>query len=174
MSNLRFPIGEFRRKANYSLEERRANIALFKQAPEALANALAGLSDAQLDTTYREGGWTVRQVAHHVPDSHLNAYTRVKLALTEDKPVIKPYDEVAWAKLADTQHAPLEVSLALLEAVHTRLVILFESLKDADWQREYLHPVNGPTSIETALASYVWHGQHHTAHITELRKRKGW
>jgi uncharacterized damage-inducible protein DinB len=174
MSDLRYPIGEFRRKSSYTPEEKHTNIALLKQAPGELRSALAGLSATQLDTPYREGGWTVRQVAHHVPDSHLNAYTRIKLALTEDKPVIKPYDEVAWATLADTQHTPLEVSLALLGAIHTRLAVILESLVEADWQREYLHPVNGATSIETTLASYVWHGQHHTAHITALRQRNGW
>lgn len=174
MSDLRYPIGEFRRKSRYTSEERQVNIALLKQAPNALRSALAGLSAPQLDTPYREGGWTVRQVAHHLPDSHLNAYTRVKLALTEEKPVIKPYDETAWALLADTQYTHLEVSIVLLGAVHTRLAIIFESLEESDWQREYLHPVNGATSIEATLASYIWHGQHHIAHITNLRERKDW
>lgn len=174
MSDLRYPIGEFQRQSNYTPEQRQGKIDLLKQAPQSLRAVLAGLSELQLDTPYRDGGWTVRQVAHHIPDSHLNAYTRVKLALTEDRPTIKPYDEGAWATLADTKRVPLEVSVALLEAVHTRLAAIFESLQEADWKREYLHPVNGATSIEATLASYVWHAQHHTAHIKNLRQRKGW
>ncbi len=174
MPDLRYPIGEFRRQASYSPKERLENIELLRQAPVSLRSALVGLSDAQLDTPYREGGWTLRQVVHHIPDSHLNAYTRVKLALTEDKPVIKPYDETAWASLTDTQQTPLEVSVVLLEAIHTRWINIFQSLNESDWQRDYLHPVNGATSIEATLASYVWHGQHHIAHITQLRQRKGW
>lgn len=170
----RYPIGEFRRKASYSAEEREGYIEQLKQIPLSLKAALAGLSNAQLDTPYREGGWTLRQVAHHIPDSHLNAYLRVKLALTEDQPVIKPYEENAWVRLADTPNTPLEVSVALLEALHTRWAILFESLAEPDWKREYRHPESGVVSIEATLAAYVWHGQHHVAHITHLRQRKGW
>ena len=174
MTDLQYPIGEFKRQPSYTPDLRRVNIELLKQAPTHLRMAVAGLSEAQLDTPYRESGWTVRQVTHHLPDSHLNAYTRVKLALTEDKPTIKPYNEEAWALLADTRNTPLEVSLMLLEAIHTRWAILLESLSEPDWKREYLHPVNGTTSIEATLASYVWHGQHHIAHITGLRQRMGW
>jgi hypothetical protein len=174
MTDPRFPIGELRLRPAYTADEHRENIELLRQIPANLKAAVSGVSKDQLDTPYREGGWTVRQVTHHVPDSHMNAYIRVKLALTEDKPVIKPYDEAAWALLADTPHTPVEVSLALLEAVHTRWLAIFASLEGADWKREYLHPVNGPTSIEGTLAYYVWHGQHHIAHITNLRQRNGW
>ena len=174
MTDPRYPIGEFQRQAAYTPSERLALIEQLREAPARLLAALHGLNDAQLETPYRDGGWTLRQVAHHVPDSHLNAYVRVKLALTEDRPTIKPYDEEAWARLADTPGTPLEVSLALLEALHARWAVLFASLADADWRREFLHPVNGPTSIEVALASYVWHGAHHTAQVSGLRERRGW
>ncbi len=174
MIDPRFPIGELRLQPMYSNQERQTNIELLRQAPAKLNAAVLGLSNDQLDTPYRDGGWTVRQVAHHVPDSHMNAYIRIKLALTEDKPVIKPYDEAAWALLSDTPQTPIEVSLALLEAVHTRWITIFESLEGADWQRQYLHPVNGPTSLEGTLAYYVWHGHHHIAHVTNLHKRSGW
>ena len=173
-TDLRYPIGEFHRKASYSAEERARYIEQLKQIPLSLKAGLAGLSETQLDTPYREGGWTVRQVAHHIPDSHLNAYLRVKLALTEDQPVIKPYEENAWVRLADTPGTLLEVTVTLLEALHTRWAILFESLKEPDWKREYRHPVNGAVSVEATLAWYVWHGQHHIAHITHLRQREGW
>ncbi|MGL4610329.1 MAG: YfiT family bacillithiol transferase [Trueperaceae bacterium] len=174
MSDLHYPIGEFQRQPGYNSEEKRKNIELFREVPSSLRAAVAGLSAQQLDTPYRDGGWTLRQVTHHLPDSHLNAYTRIKLALTEDNPVIKPYDEAAWALLADTKQTPLEISIALLEAIHTRLIAIFEALNENQWKRDYLHPVNGVTSIETTLASYVWHGQHHIAHITNLRQRRGW
>jgi uncharacterized damage-inducible protein DinB len=173
-TDLRYPIGQFRRKDSYSAAEQKDHIERIRQTPQNLKKALTGLSDAQLDTPYREGGWTVRQVAHHIPDSHLNAYLRVKLALTEDRPVIKDYQENDWARLADTRNTPLEVSVALLEALHGRWAILFESLSEADWKRQYLHPVGGPTSIEVVLAMYVWHGEHHIAHITNLRQSEGW
>jgi hypothetical protein len=173
-SDPRYPIGEFHRRASYSVEERGQLIEQLKQIPTSLSGALAGLSEAQLDTPYREGGWTLRQVAHHISDSHLNAYLRVKLALTEDQPVIKPYDENAWVLLADTRDTPLIVSVALLEALHTRWAKVFAGLNEPDWKREYRHPVNGPVSVEATLAWYVWHGQHHVAHITGLRQLKGW
>jgi hypothetical protein len=132
------------------------------------------LSTQQLDTPYREGGWTVRQVAHHVPDSHMNAYVRFKLALTEEDPVIKPYAEDRWARLGDTQATPIEVSLALLESLHSRWVGLLRSLRPEDWKRTFRHPELGLVSLEKNLAMYSWHGRHHVAHITELRKRMGW
>jgi uncharacterized damage-inducible protein DinB len=174
MTDPRYPIGEFERQPEYSPTARLELIERLKAAPSSLRTAVAGLSEAQLETPYREGGWTVRQVAHHIPDSHLNAYTRVKLALTEDGPIIKPYDEEAWAQLEDTRRVPLEVSVALLEAVHTRWVAIFQSLSEPQWKLEYLHPVNGVTSLEATLASYVWHGEHHIAQITQLRQRQGW
>ena len=139
-----------------------------------LRAALAGLSDAQLDTPYRPGGWTVRQVAHHVPDSHMNGFVRFKLALTEDNPTIRPYDEAAWARVPDTVRTPIDVSLALLDALHTRLVIVLESMSGGDFARPLVHPVNGPLTIDGLLQMYSWHGRHHVAHVTELRKREGW
>jgi hypothetical protein len=174
MSDPRYPIGEFKRQLEYSAEMRLKLIERLKIAPSSLRAAIEGLSVTQLETSYRDGGWTVRQVAHHLPDSHLNAYTRVKLALTENRPIIKPYDEEAWARLEDTNAVSLEVSVMLLEAVHMRWIAIFESLSEPQWKLEYLHPVNGATSLETTLASYVWHGEHHIAQITQLRQRQGW
>jgi hypothetical protein len=132
------------------------------------------LTEAQLQTPYRPGGWTVRQVVHHVPDSHMNAYIRFKLALTEDNPTIKPYDEAAWALLADTAHTPIQESLALLDALHRRWVVLLESLAPGDFARRLTHPEHGPVTLEWMLQLYAWHGRHHTAHVTALRQREGW
>jgi uncharacterized damage-inducible protein DinB len=140
-----------------------------------LRAAVTGLTDAQLDTPYRPGGWTVRQVVHHVPDSHMNAYTRFKLALTEDVPTIKPYDEAKWAELDDSKSKMVEHSLALLEALHARWVFLLERLKPADFDRKLNHPEwDAPMTLDMLLALYAWHGKHHVAHVTELRKRSGW
>src|SRR5262249_10530754 len=136
--------------------------------------AVQGLSPQQIETPYRDGGWTVRQVVHHVPESHMNAYIRFKLALTEDEPTIKPYREDRWAQLPDCQATPLEVSLALLESLHERWVGLLHLLKPEDWKRTFRHPELGIVSLEKNLALYSWHGRHHVAHITELRKRMGW
>jgi len=133
-----------------------------------------GLSDDQLETPYREGGWTVRQLIHHVADSHANSYVRFKLALTEEWPTIKLYDEAAWALLADSKATPVDVSLSLITALHTRWVALLESLTDADFHRGYNHPESGRQNLATALALYDWHSRHHTAHITRLRERMNW
>lgn len=122
----------------------------------------------------REGGWTVRQVVHHLSDSHLNSYVRFKLALTEESPTIKPYDEQAWARLGDSRDTPIEVSLRLLEALHERWVVLLRGLKEEDWQRSFVHPESGPTILARALGLYAWHGSHHITHVTELRRRMGW
>ncbi len=135
---------------------------------------MRGLTPAQLDTPYRPGGWTVRQVVHHVPESHMNAYVRFKLALTEDEPVIKPYDEARWAMLPDIAVAPVEASLALLEALHLRWVALLESMTNAEFTRRFQHPELGPVRLDQSLASYAWHGRHHVAHITSLRQRMAW
>ena len=134
---------------------------------------MKGLSEQQLDTPYRPEGWTVRQVAHHVPDSHLNSYIRFKLALTEQEPTIKPYDEDRWARLADTPTTPVEVSLALLDSLHDRWVRLLRSLRPEDWKRTFRHPELGPVSLEKNLALYAWHGRHHVAHITSLGRKAG-
>jgi len=152
---------------------RSAHIATLRLLPERLRAAVAGLNDAQLDTPYREGGWTVRQVVHHVADSHANGYTRFKLALTEDWPTIKPYDQAAWAELADSK-LPIDVSLALVTALHTRWVALLESLTGEDFQKGYMHPEDGRVNLAKGLAIYEWHSRHHTAHITSLRTRQGW
>ncbi|PYR62116.1 MAG: putative metal-dependent hydrolase [Acidobacteria bacterium] len=129
---------------------------------------------SQFDTPYRPDGWTVRQVVHHVPDSHLNAYCRFKLALTEDNPRIKPYDEAAWAKLADTERTPVETSLALLDSLHQRWVTLLESMKPEEFARTLQHPEAGEMTLDKVLQLYTWHGRHHVAHITSLRQREGW
>ena len=160
--------------ADLTPAKRRELIARIADTPAAVRSAVKGLTEQQLDTPYRPGGWTVRQVVHHVPDSHVNAYVRFKLALTEDNPTIRPYDEAAWANVADTRLTPVAVSLTLLEAVHQRWVILLTSMQDADFARPLQHPENGAMTIDKLLQMYAWHGRHHVAHVTELRKREGW
>ena len=171
--DLRFPIGEFDRNYKTSPEARQARIKTIAELPERLRAAVAGLSDTQLDTAYRPGGWTVRQTAHHVPDSHANAFIRFKLALTEDTPTIRPYYEDRWAELGDAK-LPVEVSLKMAEAIHERWVALLDSMSDTDYQKKFIHPETGEWTLDGALALYAWHSQHHTAHITRLRERKGW
>jgi hypothetical protein len=139
-----------------------------------LRAAVAGLSEAQLDTPYRDGGWTVRQVVHHVPESHMNAYIRFKLALTENEPTVKAYDEAAWAETPEVRKTPVEVSLAMLAHLHARWVILLESMSDADFAKMFRHPELGAVPLERNLALYAWHGKHHVAHITSLRERNQW
>jgi hypothetical protein len=173
LDDLRYPIGRFNPPASSLPGIRAAHIQTLRLLPERLSIAIAGLSDAQLDTPYREDGWTVRQVVHHVADSHAMAYTRCKLALTEDWPTINPYNEKAWAELADSR-LPVEVSLALIEGLHGRWVALLESLTDDDLRKGYNHPERGRVNLSTALAMYDWHSRHHVAHITGLRARMGW
>jgi hypothetical protein len=172
---LKFPIGRFKRPSG-PLEpaERARLIDALAASPKQLADAVKGLNEKQIDTPYRPGGWTVRQVVHHVPDSHLNAYTRVKLALTEDSPTIKPYDETAWANLVDSKVTPVEVSLTLNTALHDRFVRLLRTLSPSDCARTMVHPEHGPITIDFIIALYGWHGPHHAAHITSLRTREGW
>lgn len=174
MADPRYPIGKFSFPASITDADRETFINEIEQVPAKLRATVTGLSAQQLDTPYRESGWTVRQVAHHLPDSHMNAYVRYKLALTEDVPTIKPYAEDRWANLADTQSTPIEVSLVLLENLHHRWVRLLRSLGPADWKRSFRHPELGVVSLEKNLALYAWHGKHHVAHVTELRKRMGW
>ena len=174
MIDNRYPIGKFHFEGPPSEAQRASLINDIEQAPAALRAAVKGLTPDQLETPYREDGWTVRQVAHHVPDSHMNAYVRFKLALTEDVPTIKPYAEDRWAQLTDTQSTPVEVSLVLLESLHSRWVNLLRSLGPEDWKRRFRHPELGPVSLEKNLALYSWHGRHHVAHVSELRKRMGW
>jgi len=166
----RFPIGKLPPFTPIDAAERNRLIDEIAQAPALFRAAVAGLSPAQLDTPYREGGWTVRQVIHHVPDSHMNAYVRFKLALTETDPTIKPYAEDKWAELGDTAETPVEVSLALLDLLHTRWTILLRGMSEADWKRNYVHPEMGLVPLERTVQIYAWHGKHHTAHVTELRK----
>jgi uncharacterized damage-inducible protein DinB len=173
-TDLRYPIGPFRRPAGLSTEERTAAIAAIADAPARLREAVAGLDPAQLDTPYRPGGWTVRQVVHHVPDSHLNAYVRCKLALTEEEPTIRPYHEERWAELPEARSAPIEPSLALLESLHRRWELGLRGMAAADWERMLVHPDSGRQSVEQLVALYVWHGRHHVAHVTALRRREGW
>jgi hypothetical protein len=174
MSDLRYPIGKFHFDGPPTEQQRKKFIDDISQAPANLRAALEGLSHQQLDTPYRPDGWTVRQVAHHVPDSHLNAYVRFKLALTEPEPTIKPYAEDLWAQLPDTQATPVDVSLTLLESLHNRWVRLLRSLEPEDWKRSFRHPELGLVSLEKNLALYAWHGRHHVAHVTALRERNGW
>jgi uncharacterized damage-inducible protein DinB len=162
------------RKASLTPAERRAAIDAIGAAPAGLRAAVKGLNDAQLDTPYRPEGWTVRQLVHHVADSHLNAYTRFRLALTEDNPTIKPYEEARWAELPDARTLPIGVSLDLLDRLHERLVHLLRATNDPDFQRTLNHPENGPMTLDSLLAIYSWHGRHHTAHVTALRERMKW
>lgn len=174
MTDPRYPIGKFSFDGSTDAAQREKLIADIEQAPAALRAAIRDLSPQQLETPYRDGGWTVRQVIHHVPESHMNAYIRFKLALTEDEPTIKPYMEDRWAETRDVRGTPVEVSLTLLASLHDRWVRLLRSLQLADWKRTFRHPEMGVVSLEKNLALYAWHGRHHTAHITELRKRMGW
>jgi hypothetical protein len=174
MDDLRFPVGTFVFDKHTSPDKRAAWIRQIAEAPALMRSAIGGLNTRQIETPYRPGGWTVRQVVHHVPDSHLNAYCRYKLALTEDNPTIKPYDEAAWANVADTARTPPEVSLALLDALHARWVVLLESMTAADFERPLQHPERGAITLDWMLQLYAWHGRHHAAHVTALRKREGW
>jgi hypothetical protein len=171
----RYPIGKFEAPAgSISEQQRKEWIAAVEETPLRMREAVKGLNAQQLNTPYREGGWTVRQVVHHVPDSHMNAYVRFKLALTEDNPTIKPYAEDKWAELGDG-NTPVEVSLQLLDSLHVRWVSLLKSLKEPDWKRTYHHPAMGKTlTLEQVLGLYAWHGRHHVAHVTTLRKTHGW
>jgi hypothetical protein len=173
--DLRYPIGQFRYEGEPDQHRRERWIEEIAATPANLRAVVAGLSPHQLDIPYRDGGWTVRQVVHHLPDSHLNAYTRIKLALTEDVPVIKPYEEARWAELPDGRAAPIELSLNLLESLHHRWVLLLRQLTPADFRRRFVHPEHGrPIELQETLALYAWHGRHHVAHIASLRRRMAW
>lgn len=171
---LRYPVGPFQTPGKVSAEQRKEWIREIERLPENLRRAVAGVSEQQLETQYRPGGWTVRQVVHHVADSHLNSYTRFRLAVTEDVPTIKTYNEADWAELADAKTAPVELSLQLLEALHARWVLLLRSFGDAEFARKIFHPEWGEVSVEELLAQYEWHCRHHVAHINRLREREGW
>jgi hypothetical protein len=171
--DLRYPIGKFRPPTEESAALRAEQIRAIRELPGALREAVSRLSDVQLDTPYREGGWTVRQVVHHLGDSHMNSFVRFKLALTEDCPTVKPYNEAAWAQLPDSLQ-PVEDSLLLVESLHARWTALLEAMSEDDFKREFIHPESGCQSLSRSVAIYAWHGRHHTAHITGLRQRQGW
>ena len=174
MTDLSYPIGKFHFEGPLTAAQKEKALDDIADTPALLRASVAGLSAEQLDTPYRSGGWTVRQVVHHVPDSHMNSYVRFKLALTEDEPTIKPYEQRLWAELPDTKETPIEVSLTMLDALHDRWVRLLRSLNASDWQRTFRHPELGPVSLERNLALYAWHGRHHVRHITALRERSRW
>lgn len=173
MEDLRYPIGPFK-PAPTSPASRRNQIQVLSGAAVLLRQAVRRLSDAQLDTPYRPGGWTIRQVVHHLPDSHANAYIRMKMALTEESPTIKPYDEARWAELEDGRRGVLEPSLKMVDAIHLRWVMMLRAMVESDWSRAYIHPESGRTTLAAALDLYAWHTRHHLAHITSLRDRMKW
>lgn len=173
-SDPRYPIGKFELPANVTPEFRRQAIQTIADTPAKMRAAVRGLTDLQLETPYREGGWTLRQTVHHVADSHVNAYIRLRFALTENQPTIKPYAEADWAELHDAKSAPVEISLNLLDALHDRWTRLLRSLPDSAFARTLIHPEHGSRSIDWLLFLYAWHGTHHTAHITNLRRQKNW
>ncbi len=171
MNDPRYPIGEFD-LANFT--DRGENLRTIAELPANVSAAVADLTDEQLDTPYRDGGWTVRQTVHHIADSHMNSQIRFKLALTEDEaPTIRPYYEDRWAELGDSK-LPVDVSLKLIDSIHTRWSALLDSMSDADFQKKFVHPETGEWTLDGALALYAWHSRHHTAHITQLRDRMGW
>jgi uncharacterized damage-inducible protein DinB len=172
--DLRYPVGKFTWPEQVSERDREEFIQQIEEAPAKLRAAVQGLTEQQLDAPYRVGGWTVRQVVHHLPDSHMNAYVRFKLALTEDQPLVKTYEQDRWAELVDAKTAPIESSLTLLESLHARWVMLLKSLRAADFQRTLKHPELGEVNLDRSLGLYAWHGCHHVAHITSLRERMGY
>jgi uncharacterized damage-inducible protein DinB len=173
MNDLRYPVGERPQQISYSSQEREVLIQTIQDAPENLARAVTGLTISQLDTPYREGGWTVREVVHHMADSHINGFVRMKLALTEDTPTVSTYERNEWPKLADSR-MPIDASVMLLTALHARWIVLLRSVPDQDWTRAFRNPQTGLITLEQALAIYDWHSRHHVAHITGLRERLGW
>lgn len=172
--DLRFPIGRLKIEGDITPDMISSFIKDIEEAPANLRKAVEGLNEKQLNTPYRPEGWTIRQVVHHLPDSHVNSYIRFKLALTEETPTIKPYDEAKWAQLADTMDTPVSVSLDFFANLHARWVILLKSLSPADLEKTFRHPDHGLVTLKRTIALYAWHGKHHIAHITELRKRMGW
>lgn len=172
--DLRYPIGKMQAPEKFTDAERQKAIANIAEAPKKFRAAVAGLNDEQLNTPYRDGGWTVRQVIHHVADSHMNAYVRTRLALTEQEPTIKPYNEKLWAELEDARSAPLEPSHVLLASLHERWIRLLRSIQPSDFSRTFRHPEHGLRTLDWMVGVYDWHGRHHVAHITALRERQGW
>ena len=174
MSDPRYPIGKFEYAGPLTPEARATAIEQIENAPLEIRKALRGLSNEQLATPYRDGGWTVRQLVHHLADSHINAYCRFRLTLTKDNPAIRPYEEQLWAELSDGANAPIGLSLAILDALHARLALLLRSLDESQFSRPFVHPASGQHDLDWLLAVYSWHGAHHTAHITALREAREW
>ncbi|MBI3475360.1 MAG: bacillithiol transferase BstA [Acidobacteria bacterium] len=174
MSDPRYPLGKFSFDGTLTPDQKKQYLNDIEQTPARLRAAVQGLSAQQINTPYREGGWTVLQVTHHVADSHMNAYIRFKLALTEEEPTIRPYMEDRWAELPDSKQVPIEVSLALLDSLHQRWTNVLKNISDTEWKRNFRHPEMGLMSLEKTLALYAWHGRHHTAHVTKLREKMGW
>ncbi len=173
-SDPRYPVGRWQRPESVQEDALKHALDTLGELPQNLRAAVEDLEDDQLDTPYREGGWTVRQLVHHIADSHMNCYLRIRFALTEDAPTIMPYDEKTWAELHDSQRAPVEWSLELLESMHARLLMLLRSLTPAQWQRTYMHPESGTVRLDQAATLYAWHSRHHVAHITALRAAMDW
>jgi hypothetical protein len=173
-TSVQYPVGRFTEPTTVSDGMRRAAIDEIAALPDAMRAAVHGLSAAQIDTPYRDGGWMVREVVHHVADSHMHAYIRVKFALTEESPTIRPYDEALWSQLPDVAALPIDISLSLLTALHARWASCLRGLADAQFARPFVHPELGAQRIDVSLLRYAWHGRHHVAHITALRERRGW
>ena len=174
MTDLRYPVGKFQPEPELTDISRQNLIRQIAEAPAELREAIKGLTEEQLDTPYRPGGWTVRQVVHHIPDSHMNAYIRFKLGMTEEEPPVKPYKENLWAELVDAKSSPIEPSLTLLESLHQRWTVFLRSMATADFSRTVMHPEMGKIALDRILQLYAWHGRHHVAHITSLRERMNW
>lgn len=173
--DLRYPIGKFTNEGEIGPEQRAKWIEEIAELPALLRAAVSNLSEEQLNTPYREGGWQVRQVVHHIADSHMNSLIRFKLALTEDHPTIRPYEEARWAELSDSTIEPIESSLVLIESLHRKWVTLLQSMDDTQFARTFYHPGSGETvRLDQCLGMYAWHGRHHLAHITTLSARLGW
>lgn len=174
MSDARYPIGRFAWPAAISRKEIEAAIEVMAAFPAQFRAAVGDLSEKQIDTPYREGGWTIRQLAHHVPDSHMNSYVRFKLALTENEPIIKPYDEAAWAELPDSRAGAVGPCLAMLDSLHECWVMLMRGMTDVEWKRKFVHPERGAMALDVTAPLYAWHCRHHLAHVTNLRTARGW
>ncbi|WP_141433553.1 YfiT family bacillithiol transferase [Bacillus sp. 03113] len=175
MDQLKYPIGQYNSPVEITKEHREEWIKVLAELPVLLKKSVMNLNEEQLNTEYRPGGWTIRQVIHHIADSHMNSFIRFKLSLTEDSPIIKPYDEKKWAELYDTRSAPIEISLALIESLHERWVLLLNSLNEKQFSRSFIHPEDQKTiPLDNALGLYAWHSRHHLSHITELLKRMNW
>lgn len=170
----RYPIGKYSRPDAITSQQRKLFLDQIEELPRKLNDAVSGLTEAQIDTPYRDGGWTVKQVVHHLADSHMHGYIRAKFAKTMDNPTIMPYDEKSWSELDDAANLPIEISLGIINNVHARWTHFLRSLPQDEFALKLMHPENGPMTLDHVLALYSWHGRHHTAHVTELRNAKGW